>query len=277
MRGFTLAMGLLALIPAIQPATAQTQAPDPHRPAPVFDSVPPRLPALRHPTVLVFSKTNGWRHDSIPQQVEAVSALARKRGWSVYATENAAVFNPAQLARFDLIVFASATGDMFKPEQRAAFEGWLALGHGVVALHAAGDGSHPAWYQRLIGYGGYTGHPGGADQFQTSDLILLDRAHPATRHLPARWRWTEEYYAYAQPVSADAHVLARLDETGMRLQPKHIMGDRHALIWWRCEGKARIFYSALGHNPEAWSDRILLRMVDGAMAWAARQAGKDCD
>ena len=274
MRGIKLVAGLLALL--IAPVANAQTAPDPHRPTPTFDTTAPELPELGHPAVLVFSKTNGWRHDSIPQQVEAVTGLARKRGWSVYATENAAVFNPAQLARFDLIVFASATGDMFKPEQRAAFEAWLAKGHGFVGLHAAGDGSHPDWYQKLLGYGSYTGHPGGADQFQTSDLILLDRAHPATRHLPARWRWTEEYYAYGQPVSADTHVLARLDETGMRLEPKHTMGDKHALIWWRCEGKARIFYSALGHNPAAWSDPTHLQVIDGAMAWAMRKTGKGC-
>ena len=276
MRGFTL-VGLSALTLIALPASAQTAAPNPHLPTPTFDSVAPELPSLTRPAVLLFSKTNGWRHDSIPQQVAAVTALAKARGWSVYATENAAIFNPAQLATFDLVVFASATGDMFLPDQRAAFEGWLAKGGGFVGLHAAGDGSHAPWYQTLLGYGSYTGHPGGADQFQTSDMILLDRAHPATGHLPARWRWTEEYYAYGRPVDADVHVLARLDEIGMRLEPRHTMGDKHALIWWRCEGKARIFYSALGHNPEAWSDPALLTMVDGAMTWAARKAGAGCD
>lgn len=273
MRAFILAIGLLTLA---QPATAQI-APDPHRPTPTFDVLPPLLPALGHPAVLVFSKTNGWRHDSIPEQVAAVTALAKKHGWSVYATENGAIFNTDQLARFDLVVFASATGDMLTADQHTALEGWLAQRHGFVGLHAAGDGSHAPWYQKLLGYGSYTGHPGGADQFQTSDLILLDRTHPATANLPARWRWTEEYYAYGRPVDADVHVLARLDETGMRLEPKHTMGDKHALIWWRCEGKARIFYSALGHNPEAWADPMLLQMVDGAMLWAARKAGTGCD
>ncbi|MEZ0242420.1 MAG: ThuA domain-containing protein, partial [Sphingomonas sp.] len=241
MRGYVLA-GLLALIAQ----TANAQTPDPHRPTPTFDTVAPEMPKLGRPAVLVFTKTNGWRHDSIPQQAGAVATLALKHGWKVYGTDNAAIFNPAMLAQFDLIIFASATGDMFLPDQRAAFEGWLAQGHGFVGLHAAGDGSHAPWYQKLLGYGSYTGHPGGADQFQTSDLILLDRTHPATRHLPARWRWTEEYYAYGRPVDADVHVLARLDETGMRLEPRHTMGDKHALIWWRCEGRARIFYSALG-------------------------------
>jgi type 1 glutamine amidotransferase len=221
-------------------------------------------------------KTNSYRHDSIPVAVAAVEKLVRARGWSSYATENAAVFNPAQLARFDAIVFASATGELFTPEQRAALEGHIARGRGFVGMHGAGDGSHPAWYQAMLGYSGYNGHPGGGDQFQTGTL-RVDRSHPATRHLPSEWRWTEEYYAWAVPPRADAHILARLDETGMRLEPKHRMGDAHAMIWWRCEGKARIFYSALGHKQEAYADPAHLGMIDGAIAWAARKTGKGCD
>ena len=63
----------------------------------------------------------------------------------------------------------------------------------------------------------------------------------------------------------------------MRLEPKHSMGDKHALIWWRCEGKARIFYSALGHNPESWADPAHLSLLDGAIGWVARKTGKGCD
>ncbi|WP_158298627.1 ThuA domain-containing protein [Sphingomonas psychrotolerans] len=266
--GFS-ALALLAL-------TAQT-TPDPHRPAPTLDSTAPALPPLKRPAILIFSKTNSYRHDSIPAATAAIAKLVRARGWSVYTTENAAIFNPAQLARFDALIFASATGDLFTPDQRAAFQKYLAGGRGFVGLHAAGDGSHPAWYQELLGYGGYTGHPGGGDQFQQSQLILLDRSHPATRHLPPRWRWTEEYYAWQAPLRADAHILARLDETGMRLEPKHTMGEKHAMIWWRCEGKARIFYSALGHKPEAFADPAHLKMIDGAITWAARKSGKGCD
>ena len=267
-----LAAGLLVL--AAIPAAAQNA--DRNRPAPTFDTVAPEVPELRRPAVLIFSKTNSYRHDSIAQAVPAIAGLVKARGWSSYATENAAVFNSDQLARFDLVVFASATGDMFTPAQRDAFQAWIAEGHGFVALHGAGDGSHPDWYKDMVGYAGYAGHPGGADQFQESELIVLDPAHPATRGLPARWRWAEEYYAWKFPPRADARILARLDETGMRLEPRHTMGDRHALIWWRCEGRTRVFFSALGHKAEAWSDATHLQLIDGALAWAARKEGEGC-
>ncbi len=268
-----LAFAALALL-----APQDAPAPRPDRPTPVFDTVAPELPPLRHPAVLIFSKTNGYRHGpAIEAAVPAIRALVEKRGWSAYATENAAVFNPAQLARFDVVVFASATGDLFTPEQREAFKAWIERGGGFVGLHGAGDASNPwPWYgERMIGTR-FVGHPGGEHQFQTGDVVVTDRSHPATRHLPPRWRWTEEYYAFDKPPRADAHVLARLDERGMVLEPKLVMGESHALVWWRCEGRARIFYSALGHRPEAYADKANLALIDGAIGWAARRQGKGC-
>ncbi|MBE1528093.1 hypothetical protein GGC65_002549 [Sphingopyxis sp. OAS728] len=263
---------LAALLIALQAAPT---APDPRRPTPTFDSVPPELPALTRPAVLIISKTNGYRHDSIAEAVPAIEALVKARGWSSFATENAAVFNPRQLAKFDVIVFASASGDIYTSDQRAAFQSWIANGGGFVGLHSAGDGSHPDWVVKIRGNGKFVGHPGGTDQFQTANLIAADRSHPATRHLSALWPWTDEFYSWDAPPAADAHILLSLDETKMRLDPKLRMGD-HALAWWRCEGRARIFYSALGHKAEAWSDAIHLRMVDGAIAWAAREEGMGC-
>lgn len=265
----------LALVAALL-LGAQT-APDPRRPAPTLDRIAPEIPELARPAVLIVSKTNGYRHDSIAEAVPALEAIVKARGWSSFATENAAVFHPESLAKFDVIVFANASGDLYTAEQRAAFQSWIAKGGGFVGLHSAGDGSHPDWFVKLRGNGQFTGHPGGADQFQAADLIVQDRGHPATRHLPQRWRWTDEYYSWDAPPAADAHVLASLDEGTLRLDPKYRMGHGHALIWWRCEGRARIFYSALGHRAEAWRDGAHLKMLDGAIAWAARRQGRGCD
>lgn len=265
----------LLLFAAAQPAAAPPAAPDPRRPAPVLDHVAPDIPDLARPAVLIVSKTNGYRHDSIAQAVPAIKRLAKARGWGSFATENAAVFNPDALAKFDVIVFANASGDIYTPDQRAAFQAFIARGGGFVGLHSAGDGSHPGWFVKLRGNGQFTGHPGGADQFQATDLAVADRGHPATAHLPAAWRWTDEYYSWDVPPAPDAHVLVRLDEAKMRLEPKLRMGE-HALIWWRCEGRARIFYSGLGHQAEAWSHPAHLKLLDGAIGWAARKEGEGC-
>ena len=269
-------LAALALAALSTGGAAQDPRPDPQRPAPTLDSVAPDLPALTRPAVLIISKTNGYRHDSIAEAVPAIEALVKARGWSSFATENGAVFNAESLAKFDVIVFANASGDIYTPDQRAAFQAFLAKGGGFVGLHSAGDNSHPDWFVKMRGNGQFTGHPGGGDQFQAVDIVTLDRSHPATRALPDRWRWTDEYYSWNAEPTADAHILARLDETGMRLEPGLRMGGGHALIWWRCEGRARIFYSALGHQAAAWSDPVHLTLLDGAIGWAARQEGTGC-
>jgi len=86
---------------------------------------------------------------------------------------------------------------------------------------------------------------------------------------PARWRWTDEFYSWDAAPAADARVL-------VRLEPRLRMGD-HALVWWRCDARARTFYSALGHRAAAWSDPAHLKLLDGAIGWAARREGASCD
>jgi hypothetical protein len=54
---------------------------------------------------------------SIPRSLEAI---AKKRGWSTFVTENAAVMNPDQLKRFDLTIWNNTSGDVLTTEQRAA-------------------------------------------------------------------------------------------------------------------------------------------------------------
>lgn len=264
------------LLTPVAASLAQPAAPDPRRPAPTFDSFAPDLPPLSRPAVLIVSKTNGYRHDSIAEAVPAIERLVKARGWSSFATENAAVFNSDALAKFDVVVFANASGDIYTADQRAAFQDWIAKGGGFVGLHSAGDGSHPDWFVRMRGNGRFTGHPGGGDQFQPAELIVTDRSHPATRHLPRRWRWTDEYYSWDAPPAADAHILATLDESSLRLDPRYRMGTGHALVWWRCEGRARIFISALGHKAETWADPAHLAMLGGAIGWAARAEGEGC-
>jgi type 1 glutamine amidotransferase len=48
------------------------------------------------------------------------------------------------------------------------------------------------------------------------------------------------------------------------------MGD-HPLIWERCVGKGRVFFSALGHQASAYQEAAHLEMIDKAIGWAARK------
>lgn len=249
-----------------------------------FETEPPTLPAdLSEPAVLVFSKTNSYRHSSIPAGNAALEAIARDNSWGVFVTENAAVFNPAQLVRFKAVVWNNVSGDVLLPEQKAAFRQYIEQGGGFVGIHAAGDRSHTwDWYvNELLGGAHFIGHPMNP-QFQQAAIHVEDTAHPASAHLPAKWVRTDEWYSFAKSPRARVHVLATLDEAtykpdgGWFMGGDISMGRDHPIAWCRTVGQGRALYSALGHTEESYTERRNLELLDGAMHWAMGLAEGDC-
>ena len=87
-------------------------------------------------SVLVFSKTAGFRHDSIPAGIEAIEQLGAEHNFAVDATEDAEAFTDDNLASYDAVVWLSTTGDVLNDEQQAAFERYIRDGGGYVGVHA---------------------------------------------------------------------------------------------------------------------------------------------
>ncbi|WP_143678422.1 ThuA domain-containing protein, partial [Streptomyces rhizosphaericus] len=142
--------------------------------------------------VLVFSKTAGFRHDSIPDGIAAIKELGAQSGFAVDATEDGAAFTPDNLARYDAVVFLSTTGDVLDTAQQSAFEGYVRAGGGYVGVHAAADTEYDWPF-----YGGLAGayfqsHPA----IQRATVDVEDRANPATAHLAPTWERTDEWYNY---------------------------------------------------------------------------------
>jgi type 1 glutamine amidotransferase len=247
-------------------------------PTPVMDREPPVLPRFtREHAVLVFSKTNGWRDDTqIKTANAALQKIVRAKGWDELVSENAAVFNPEALAKFEVIVLNSTSGNIFTDDQRAAFRQWLEKGGGLVALHGAGgDPQYDwKWYVDVIIGAQFIGHTN-KPQFPQGLIRIEDRNHPAMRPLPAEWRREEEWYAFDRvPSGYGTKILARLDESSYDPPREQRMGN-HPIIWTRCIDRGRVFYSALGHKAETYSEPLHLQMIDGALSWAqeARRAG----
>lgn len=240
-------------------------------PTPVMDEAAPALPRLRRGAVLVLSKTNGFRDpEQIVAATEAVRAIARAGGRDVFATENAAVMNAADLARFRVVVLNSTSGTIFTDAQRAAFRDWIERGGGVVLLHGAG-GDHRydwSWYRDTLLGEQFIGHTSRPDQFQEGDIHVT--RHAVTAGLPGRWHRTEEWYAFDRvPAGSGTRVLATLDEASYRPTPEQRMGAVHPLIWTRCIGRGRAVFSALGHKAETYSEPLHRRLIGNAIRWAA--------
>src|SRR5437899_13004793 len=99
-------------------------------PNPKFDKDPPELPAdLKPGAVLIFSKTNGYRDEPAMQASDAaLAAICATRGWPFFVTQNGAVMNAAQLARFKVVIWNNTSGDTLSEKQRAAFKLWMEEG-----------------------------------------------------------------------------------------------------------------------------------------------------
>lgn len=249
----------------------------------VYETVPPELPAeIKRPAILVFSKTNGFRHEeAIPAGNALFAQIAKERGWGYFQTENGAAFTPAILAHFDAVVFNNASGDVFTPDQRAAFKAFIENGGGYIGIHAAGDDSHTAWdwYAKAIIGAKFTQHTM-SPQFQTATIDVEDPAHPAAQGLPASWRHEEEWYSFEKsPRSKDFKVVATVDEKTYKPEGmfgKDLrMGD-HPVVWWRCVGKGRVLYSALGHQASAFAEPEVRRLLTNAVVWAMHGQGGQC-
>ncbi|MEH6586673.1 MAG: ThuA domain-containing protein [Halioglobus sp.] len=225
---------------------------------------------------MVFSKTNSFRHrDGIAGGLSALQGIAQENNWSIFATENGAVFNAQQLTQFSAVVFLNATGDVLDEQQQAAFEHWLTSGGGWLGIHAAGDGSHKGWSwygQHLIG-ADFTAHILGP-QFQVAKVDVEASSHPALEGLPASWDHEEEWYSWERsPRVRGFNILVTIDENSYSPVQKAPgrerdlrMGD-HPVVWSHCVGAGKSVYSALGHKAEAFEEPHHLKLLQSSLAW----------
>jgi uncharacterized protein len=251
----------------------------------VYEVTPPVLPAeIKRPAVLIFSKTNGYRHaDSIAAAGALLDRTAKSEGWTVYQTENGAAFNQAILSRFDAVVFNNVSGDVFTPDQRQVFKSFVEKGGGFVGIHASGGDFSYAWQwyvQELIGVQ-FIGHPM-SPQFQKATIRVEDKTHPATRALPSLWTRVDEYYSFEKSVRRPGyHVLMTLDESTYKpvgmFNSSLSMGKDHPIAWWHCQGQGRALYSALGHNASAYAEPAYAAMLKGAVNWAMKKESAGCE
>src|SRR2546422_1897964 len=145
---------------------------------PVMDSTPPELPKdLKSGGLLIFSKTNGYRDSpSIEASNAALLAIAKKRGWPAFVTENAAIFNADQLKRFKVTVWNNTSGNTHTEPQRAAFKTWLENGGAFVGVHGAGGDPKNdwAWYPETLIGAQFTEH----SSTQPGTVHIEERKHP---------------------------------------------------------------------------------------------------
>ena len=232
---------------------------------------------------LVFSKTAGFRHkDSIPLGNALLAQQFKAQGLEADITEDAAVFTAENLAKYRVVAFMSTTGDIMgdvlakdaskeakdanvkvAETRRAAFQAWMENGGAFVGIHAASDTEYKwPWYGKMIG-GYFAGHP----KIQPATLRPVIKDHPSTKHLPDEWKRKDEWYSFRN-LQPDNVVLILLDE---KTYEGGKNGDYHPIAWCKEVGKGRMFYTALGHTKESFSEPDFIKHLDGGVRWVLKK------
>ncbi len=216
------------------------------------DHIPPRI--------LLFSKTEGYRHDCIPTATAALRKLCFANGIAVDTTEDAEDFNAKNLRRYNAVVFLNTTGDVLNPAQETDFERYIQAGGGYVGIHSATDTEYGwTWYGGLSG-GYFSSHP----EQQTATLKVENHDHPATKHLGDTWQRRDEWYNF-KDLNPNVTVLLSLDESSYKGGTN---GAKHPAAWHHEYDGGRAFYTALGHTKESYAEPDFLKHVLGGIRYA---------
>jgi type 1 glutamine amidotransferase len=229
--------------------------------------------------ILIFTKTAGFRHSSIPVGVKAITMLGDKTGaFTAYHTEDESFFEPEKLKNFDAVFMLNTTMQCLKPkgltpeettkreeQLKKSLEDFVSSGKGLIGVHAATDTYHkwPA-YNRMMG-GAFDGHP----WHKLVPIKNLDPKHPLNAAFDGKdFEITDEIYQFRLDTASptERHFLLALDTTKLSDINK---GNRksagpYPVSWLSTYGKGRTFYCSLGHREEIyWNPAILRHYLAG--------------
>jgi type 1 glutamine amidotransferase len=224
--------------------------------------------------VLVFTKTTGFRHESISSGVKCMWELGLKNHWNVTATEDASLFNDNFLSKYDVVVWLNTTMDVLNEAQQSAFVKFYSGGKGYVGIHSAADTEYEwEWYGKMMGGAWFKGHP----PTQKATLIIEDTNHPSMTVFEEkdikRWKVIDEWYAHKANPREHVQVLMTLDESTVKNNggnpAKNLMGGDHPMAWYNEFDGGRSFYTNRGHTHESFEDKVLREHFRGGIEWAA--------
>ncbi|EIE98280.1 ThuA domain-containing protein [Saccharomonospora glauca] len=251
------ALGGVLAVGALPVSTAQAQEPEFH--------------------ALLFTKTEGYRHDSIPAGIEMFEKLAAENNFTFDHTEDSSVFNDTDLAKYDVIIMFQTSGMVWENDaQRQAMQAYVENGGGIAAIHNATDmgieNEFPYW-DDLVNAGAHM--PSHSPGVLQGTAKVTDRHHPSTEGLPARWERAEEWYNFDKSMRGEVHVLVSADESTYDPGPD-AMGADHPISWCRDVGLARVWATAMGHDAASYSEEAFVRHILGGLRTAARTVEADC-
>jgi len=212
------------------------------------------------PKVLIFSKTNGYRHGCIPAGIAAIKKLGEENGFEVDATEDSTWFNKATLKKYKALIFLNPTGKVFGPDEEKALQEYIHHGGGFVGIHSATDCEYNwQWYGDLVG-AYFKSHP----KQQQAKIVVVNKDNAATKGVPDPWERLDEWYNFKY-INPNITVLLKIDETSYTGGEN---GDNHPMAWYHAYEGGRSFYTELGHTDASYVDPVYLGHLLGGINYA---------
>lgn len=277
--GIAVAIGLAAAPGSAQPPKGNDRDRQPDG-VKYFDRIAKALPDAapaapkRDRNLLVFSRTAGFRHSSIPVGIRAITVMGDKtKAYTAFATEDESYFEPEKLKKFDAVFMLNTTGDCLRPkggtkseqdrreeDLKKSLNEYVSGGKGLLGVHAATDTYH-RWkdYNRMMG-GTFDGHP----WTKKVPIKNLEPNHPLNAAFAGKdFEIDDEIYQFKLDTAlpTERKFLLALDPAKM---PDANKGNRKAdgpypVSWVSTHGKGRTFYCSLGHKEEVYCNPAILK------------------
>jgi uncharacterized protein len=227
--------------------------------------------------ILIYSKTAGFRHDSIPIGVKAITMMGDKTGaYTAVATEDPSFFEPEKLSKFDAVFMLNTTLDCMRPdfkkgdkeaEQQArereeiykkSLEDFVSSGKGLIGTHSATDTYHN-WkaYNKMMG-GTFAGHP----WHEKVPVKNLAPSNPVNAAFHGKdFEIADEIYQFRADTAlpTDRKFLLALDTDKMDVSKGNRKDGLYPVAWISSYGKGKTFYCSLGHRKEIYVNPMILR------------------
>lgn len=237
---------------------------------------------------LVFSRTVGFRHSSIPNGIRMLQELGNENGFEVVATEDPTIFNEPDLSQFKVVIWLNTVGNVLQNDgQRQAMERFVRDGGGFVGIHAAADSEYEwDFYEELVG-ARFKSHP----LQQLGTVVNEEPDHPSVRMFPTRWTLFEEFYSFNKSPRGQVNVLLSMDERSYFPNPNTtnlpgspsfpfgesgFMGD-HPMAWCHNRLGGIAWYTALGHESYLYSVAGYQQHVLNGVLIAAKRVAANCE
>ncbi|MEM1085078.1 MAG: ThuA domain-containing protein [Verrucomicrobiota bacterium] len=227
--------------------------------------------------LLVFARTAGFRHASIPTGKVAMVEMGEKTGaFEAVISDDLANFEPGTIDQFDAILFLNTTQNVFKgaeDEKRLqdSLMKFIKGGKGFVGIHAATDTLYnwPEYGEMMNGY--FNGHPWNAGTRVHIKVEPGQEEHPLVAMFGGEpLEFKEEIYQLKDPYdSSKVEMLLRLDpEKSDKVKGIKRTDNDFGVAWARNWGEGRVFYCSLGHNHDIyWHPKVLRHYLAG-IQWA---------